>query len=44
MLRGNIGNRVNKIRVVAHAKPKVLISNHIQKIALGVDLAGFLKL
>jgi len=44
MLRGKIGDRPNKIRGVACANPNLRISNHIQKISLGVDLSGFLKL
>jgi len=44
MLRGNIGASLNKIRGVPHAGPDLWISNHIQKIVLGVDLSGFLKL
>jgi hypothetical protein len=44
MLRGNMGNTLNKIRVVAHLAAGFLILNHIQKSALDVDLSGFLKL
>jgi hypothetical protein len=44
LLRGNIGDRFNKIRAVARIRHDLRILNHIQKIALGVDLSGFLKL